>query len=360
MTHVFQIHSPLTYAGAVHYIHVKNLPLENCVFLCWRGADQLIDVDVKHVIYHYAVDNIDFAHALSFKLNELKKIRDCQIKAKAFRSWFKSIVSDEFIYYVPHLSYIRDRLIVQENKCKGYYFLEEGLGVYNPLIHQERLDKYNERGVNNLKNKLKSHLIFGCDVSINEGVYFIYDKFLGAIGYTKNSFLHFPKRLLVGLPFKNKRPVPEVEHLFVFDNFINENSVQTKLYFEVIQLLFEKLDLKKVKTIHFKVHPAILHSSIHNELVKQQIQHGEKNTSIHFIELDTQQSIEELAISNRDTLTIYGIYSASLFYAHESGASTYLLTNELMKRDPLFKKYIMKHFPPVFLNLAESNAFKLH
>lgn len=359
MTHVFQIHSPLTYAGAVHYISVKNLALEDCLFLCWRGAEGLIDIDVEHCIYSYAIENIDFAHELSFKIKEVEKIKASQEKVKRFKSWFNSIIKNEFIYYVPHLSYIRDRLIVKQKECKGYYFLEEGLGVYNPLIHQERVDKYNERGVNIIKNKLKSHLIFGCDVAINEGVYFVYDKFLGAIGYTENAFFDFPKKQIIGLPFKEKQPNAEVEHLFVFDNFINDQSVQTKLYFDVIHMLFSRLNEEKVKTIHYKIHPAIKNDVFHLNYLKDEINHAEETTSVNFKELDIQQSIEELAISNRGNITVYGVYSASLFYANECGASTYLLTNHLMQLDPLFNNYINKYFPPVFRNLATTNAFNL-
>lgn len=124
-------------------------------------------------------------------------------------------------------------------------------------------------------------------------------------------------------------------------------------------MLFSRLNEEKIKTIHYKIHPAIKNDVFHLNYLKDEINHAEETTSVNFKELDIQQSIEELAISNRGNITVYGVYSASLFYANECGASTYLLTNHLMQLDPLFNNYINKYFPPVFRNLATTNAFNL-
>ena len=362
MHHIFQVHNFISVSLAREYIKKHCLPFNKCVFIYWRGSNiykkKTDEFEWKE--YTFAQKNIDFREFTDYSLIDFSKIFQYKKIIREFNHWIKKVCRGEaFLFYTPHLAYVRDRIIISQKKCQGFFFIEEGLMSYHTKISNHKLTE-----IITFKEKIKSVIIFNNFIYLKESIFPEGKKFKGAISISKESFKGFQNQIIVGIPFEKKEYPEELENILILDDYRNEKDVYEKNYYSVINLLLNQIVFTNKKNIYFKVHPGFEKDKNALKKISLYLKSKEQELNIKIIKLSKSYSLENIAFSLGNKVSFYGVYSAAMLYAHFCNSNTFFYTHELAKIDLNFSKLVnhnsdsyANNIPIYFSKIASKNKY---
>lgn len=362
MLHVFQVHSSITVLAAYKLIEIRNIKAEECIFLFWRGADKLKikNQNLTWINYTYAEQNIDFKYFLDFRVFDFAKLINRRKKIKIFKKWIGTIFKNKsYYYYTPHINPVRDRIIVDNKKCKKLFYFEEGLMSYHSTDFMDNSLKSHGL-INTLKNHIKAILLFK---NPNYSGYSLFDKhkkLTKVFSFNVKSFLSFKNREVIGLPFVTQNIFQECFHVLVIDDYRDPNIVDSNNYFKIISRILSSIRAKK---IHYKPHPSIIANKKDYEKLKRFISSQELKLKIKIVEISQGISLENLAFTYKEKISFYGVFSATLLYTFLCNAKTFFSLYQLALIDKSFNQILRQNnksmsFPKYYLELARKFNFK--
>lgn len=358
MYYIFQVHNFISLSVAKKYILIHKLKKSKCILIYWRAIEnyKLKDDELKWVRYYYAAENIDFRFYTDFHIFDYKTYLRNKKAIIKFNLWIQRLTNKEsFIYFTPHLAYVRDRVFVKNKKCKGFYYLEEGLMSYHVKINENQLK------IRSIKNFIINILIFNKHIYLGESIFPELRKLKGHIGLNKHSFSGFKKRILIGLPFDKVDVANKFETIIVLENYKLE-MFSEKIYFKLIDYILSQPVIEKSNIIHYKPHPMITEypeeeKKIHSYFKKKSVAFKKSINP-----LPKNIALETIAFNFGPKVNFIGVSSAALLYAYFCNAKIYFLTHLLAERDKNFRKFINHKsdkypglIPNFFLNIAFKN-----
>ncbi len=316
MKHLFFVHSPITKLMAYQVIKEKDYDFKDVVFLIDR-----IKLDTSSKVKEYQ---------FPFRIYP---INDLEVSLYFYKNWknlsqlnhfIQEITeSQNFYFYATKAQSNYFYLVINNNKCEGYYFIEEGMAAYNEQYwHNKKKELY-------LRQLLYNLNFNGKVPSVKHFFDFAHSKYKGCFGLLDDAFKGFPNREILNLPFQKKDNLCNYKEIIVFDAALEFHYLSAEVLEKSIELLFQILVEKGIDKCHFKLHPAqkdISIGIIMSLILKFQSQ-------ITFFKIPAEIILEEIAVSSLGS-SFYICTSSIGLYAHIAGRKVYSWSSFVQKFIP--------------------------
>ncbi len=128
MTHIFYIHSNITYLAALSIIEMKEI--DNPVLIFGRNYKcKYIENQFKKIYLDVEVDSLNNVPSSGERFLIFKKWR----ALKKFNAIIDQNTQGSFTCYLPHAKIFLMQLFVMHKKCIEYNILDEGMLCYTSL-----------------------------------------------------------------------------------------------------------------------------------------------------------------------------------------------------------------------------------
>lgn len=218
---------------------------------------------------------------------------------------------DVFIY---HSGTLTSDILVADRRCRGYWFVEEGLVAYTRGLAAEKVVR--SRSV----SFLESCLFPFCAHRLSKLKFNRRAKsYRGAFASCKEAFREFPERTVIGLPFAKLDSVPpECRNVIVFDGGILSEDEEK----ENFELHLREIVKRREPVAHYKFHPAW------DEAKKARFREWfrgtlEKQYGIRIVELRSDMILENLAFTLKEALSVHILVSSAGFYSALCGCDVF-------------------------------------
>lgn len=331
MKHIFTIHSHITFLAAIGTIVHENLRTDNVVLICGSGYQPIVNNRFKGKIVH------SYDH-LEATFSWWKKIQHFNYTKSVNRYITNLTQSESYIAYVDLMS-VFNRYLVMNPMCEKFHVIEEGIVNYADYddfmlwTADLRLFEWQWSGLNAFKQMLNAsvRLIRGRSLRllampIHPNLYTLH-RGVNAYCFSENAFQYtrpFQKKILEWDTLSQYIYIEESFYsdgawFWIGDTLCKSYSISMSHYENALQQLLAKLNPKKEERILYlkfrgpesdKEKALTLHYLAQYNFKVTQIEH---NTNM------------ELVFLNHKNLTVCGITSSLLIYAHLMGHSTHSL-----------------------------------
>ncbi len=248
-------------------------------------------------------------------------------------------IKGSYCCYLPNTNNFIMQAIISKSNCKEYNIIDEGLMSY--LDPKFFIKKTNPLYKNQFFFKKILKFFFHFNRSI------VYKNIKAKSGFiylfNKSDFSN-----TINPVIKIEYPILEIdivpmdnEHVFVFDNSIQDNVIDEIDFYILIRKIFA--DIKLIK-LYIKFHPA-------QNNIESIITHL-TNLEINFEILPMDLPLELVFVKSKN-MTIYGIWSSLLFYAAISKHHSISFINIASKISVKAKEWSKYNVPMVFHNIVE-------
>ena len=337
MKHIFFVHTPVTYLGAVAVIQHLNLTKQEAIIFF-----QSFKTTAAENSNLYSTVSIE---AFFSEGNFFKKISSVftgfGISKKFDKLVSEAVKGEKFIAYIPVVTFIH-KLLITHQKCAGFNFIEEGLAQY---YKEDTLESINPLYS---KKSWRSSLISHFRASINElyllargynfkllSLPFSYScyhavKGVQFYGYSTDSFplAHPDRRTILPLISNNAALLQQALQLNLDNSFIwigdpgvIHHGFSKQIYLQGIT--DGCISFLKEKNIHF------IFIKFHRDEPMSLRKEVEKLFLVHEIEtvIIPDTAIMELYLATAVNASLFGIYSSLLYYAAIMGHTSYSVFN---------------------------------
>jgi hypothetical protein len=331
MKHIFWIHSSTAYYTSLAIIKEKRLNYSDIILLLDRNYKNKYDFDYKFTEY----DVLKFSKMLSpFKLQTLFKIK--YITGKLDEFLLNICRGVDFFVYIPQLSHPVFQIIITNEKCKGYSFVEEGVANYkffllnNPPIVFPFFKKNAIRFVNLFLSRVNlNNSFFGLLKKVDfVPSYFLLDNCLNELRsniFNKSIFIKWEIHP-ISFQFNQNIPVIILSPLVEYELINKSNFI---LGISII------IDVINSNDVYIKFHP-FQSDEIINDVINIVKMKG-KNDLI----IPNDEPFEQI-ILQYPQLKIYGFESSLLFYAKilSGHSEVFSVSNFIEKVDSTYHEYV--------------------
>lgn len=336
MKHIFLVHTPITYLGALRIIQHLNIEKNDAIFL-FQSFRPNIEINE-----HYKGIQIDGHYAGSnFLKKALKRTVNFSITAKFDKLITKVSEGETFTAYIPVVTFIH-KLLITHKYCVRFNFFEEGLAQY---YKEETLESINAAYSKlswrvsisgHFKNTLRDMYLMARGYNLKlMALPFSYScyhavKHVYFYGYSADAFplVENGRRIIIPLHTddfsfipKNPKLILDNSFIWIGDPGVVHYGYDKEVYLQGIRNgCISLLKKKNINRIFIKFHrdePAVLRKEIEAvfELYKIQV----------IIIPDTE--ILELYLPGAVNVTLIGVYSSLLYYAAIMGQASYSVFN---------------------------------
>lgn len=342
MFHIFHLHSHITFLVAKKYIQDKDINLENCVFVYFRGYCPPVEFNfLCNKCLSFPQDILSDGFSRLFQgFNITASIRNLH-SIDAFIN--EKVGNDSFYYYLPNaVTADFSSAVISSRQCLGYYFLEEGSGSYLP-------DNILPEFATGLGKKLFYHcflnIFFHRFYCVRRTCFFHKNhKYSGTISTSNDCFPDMPgERIVINDIFSDAGVTYTPDVILSIDG-----SLPTFFELDSIRALFANLKtILKGKTIAFKFHPLFYNRPELTKSYRTIISSAFGDTAY---ELPNDCILENVLFANQ-RIEFYSDYSSIAIYASRFGVKCYSYCNLLYPFDKnnLYRAHVEK-CPAVITN----------
>ncbi len=310
MKHIFFINSNITGICAYNTIIDLLNRDEDVIVLLVRNTKWQFDT--------YKARVLDISRLLRFCYNKLPQIRSCNdiITALSLKKGLKKYVSElvegkEFIMYIPQYHSLIASSFCNHKLCKGYYYLEEGIGAYGSISWNKKAMGYSSL-----------YRLF----SFMTGVpyYFAYhtnNKMKGVICLNENAFPWYKgNRILNSCVYNGNKDHYRIERsIIILPPLTGDVSRIMQLVSELISYLL----MKKERPIAIKFHPRTGNEERNNlkmfmsSLSGMEIEVFPDDYIVEFNLMEIESALYSVAV--KSSLLVYAlIFGRDAFYVDHS------------------------------------------
>ena len=217
---------------------------------------------------------------------------------------------DIFIY---HSGSLTSDILVCSRKCRGYWFVEEGLVAYTQHLAAEKPER-------SLPVYLsESYLLPFCAHKLSKWRFNRRSElYRGTFASCPEAFPEFPERTVIGLPFSELETTPpDCRNVIVFDGGILSPD-EEKANFE---LHLQRISERKEPVACYKFHPAW--DEAKKALFREWFRDLERKYGIGIVELPSDLILENLAFTLKEKLSVHVLISSVGFYSALCGCHVY-------------------------------------
>ena len=310
MKHIFFINSNITGICAYNTIIDLHNRDEDVIVLLVRNTKWQFDTGKARIL--------DISRLLRFCYNILPQIRSFSdiIKALSLKKRLKKYVSGlvegkDFKMYIPQYHSIIASSFCNHKLCKGYYYLEEGIGAYGSISWNKKAMGYSSL-----------YRLF----SVMTGVpyYFAYhtnNKMKGVICLNENAFPWYKgNRILNCCVFNgNNNQYKKERNIIILPPLTGDVSVIIQTISELLRYLLEH----NRKPIAIKFHPRTGNEERNNlklvmsSLVKKDIEVLPDNYIVEFNLMKNESALYSVAV--KSSLLVYALnFGRDAFFVFQS------------------------------------------
>ena len=331
VSHIFYIHSNITYLASLSVIQEENL--QNPLLLFGRKyTNELITNDFHKIYLDHSIDVLNdisssgcpwlvFKYATS--LRHLKQI-------------ISKYSKEGYVCYLPHVKNFLMQYFVMHKACRQFSIIEEGLLSYTnskSIVKQTNrkfTDTFSGRIIRFLKyvNHANSSSVYFPIKARLTGVHLFFNH-RNENGDQKIKLLNWPN-LKVKIPDFNNRKI------FIIDNLESNNFLDIKNYLSVYRSVFKEF---YQSDLDIKFHPANSPSLDIIHLLDEQ--------RINYRLIDPNIPLELVFLKSK-FLKVYGLFSSLLFYASLMGHESVSFAKHAEQFDERISPMMKKLMPAVF------------
>ena len=336
MKHIFIIHSHTVFLTAMGVIELEKLPSCDVVFVYGRNYNQ------NFLTLPFKTYDISDCYErckriiLSISKRVLINYKGIRNETEFIDSFIDKEINDDFILYVPHLSFPLFQLFATNKNCKSCKFIQEGgrtgivvqegsdpfiLNVYNWIFLRKntRLWRTNKWLISNIKDFVRSPI----ETYSIDSNFFCYLK-------VPNHVVKWPVPQTSLLAFNQDDPI------FIFEGIIELGAIERDVYLNSIKRQIS--DCAKAHN-YVRFHPNQKPNDV--EAIRKMFM----NQGCECEELAPKIPFEVILIQNKN-LKIYGHASSLLYFARSLGHQVVSYERDLLS-SKLYTKYLKRNFGPV-------------
>lgn len=318
MKHLFYIHSSITFLVATKI--VAQLDKSDCVFL-W-GRNFKATTTIKHFEF-------PFVHLPKEYFSATLKFWETRKKVLEMDQWLNIVTEGhDFMYYTPQSGTNFFYVLIENNGCKGYNYIEEGRGSY---FSKEQLD--NKKKPSALRDILYRLNFKGRSPSVKHFFDFSHNKFKAAYGLSQHTFPDLQEKVILDIPFEKKEFAGQFDYILVPEPLVEFGIVSAATYQQTIIYLMEWAIKKGLKIVHVKYHPGQKQTI---ELMREIYNQYKDQVTVE--EIPSDWSLEEMAVSTAANFVI--ITSSVGIYASLANRTVFSLAEQVIKLDPTYQKAV--------------------
>lgn len=238
--HIFYVHSHITYAIALAILEAKKIDLNHAIFLYPNRYQPRLNQ-----AYKFIKSPAEFEKFSDFTFNFFKLTK----QINNFKKWLQKNDIDTFKTYIPHKQIATVKLLIAQEGCLSYSFIEEGGASYikNNLAHS----------IGSIKHKTKSMLYpwnkFGPSYFFDERYEYLFCAKEKAFFDLPRKYILNPKfDILFGIEDNN---LESNSHVFALTPLLPLNKISNELGSAYTASLIESLNKTQGATIYYKLHP---------------------------------------------------------------------------------------------------------
>lgn len=327
MKHLFVVHSNITYLAALGVICKENLPLEDVIIVSDMYERR------EPVLCHYIAIQKPISHCIYTPTAVLRPFKYVDKIVDSLTQ------GQPFTLYVALFSKLQ-RIIVSNDNCIGFHFIEEGLSNYcakAPLrISLAFIDEHRAFRNKTIKNFISDLLLLikGYNSKI-QSFPFLYD---GYANIENVKFYGFDDETFTGIKNVDVISLQEIISRFQFqsnyhfDNehlWIGSSAVVTKYqtienYLNAIKIgVVENLVKQRVTKVYLKFHPMECQFSKDgtiNLFLKHNIE----------VEIIPDNVVLEIELMDSKDTTLWGVDSSLMYYVAKMGVKCNSIVNYLI------------------------------
>ncbi|PWJ40915.1 hypothetical protein [Sediminitomix flava] len=316
--HLFWVQSHITYIMANSIIAHENLNKDHCVFMLWRGYQLPEDNTISSFDYPFLPtrENNPFDHGKRF----WKSWKNVRLSDKSILS---ACDNHPFIFYAVDLLPDEVSLIINMKKCRGYYFMEEGLYSYYPLSYLDKIFTKKEK-----RNNWKWQFVDGLNTFFRRYKADLYHfntvnkKYNGSFGMSEYSFSELPNKAVVRPQWGKSEKTESISHLIIFSPEVYNGYISFEAYTKGFTRFVSENCLKG-EVYHYKFHPNQYMSEEEISNFRLFFMQLEESYNCKFIECNPSLVVENLVFMHQSNLTVYTTLSSLAFYTYILGAKVY-------------------------------------
>ena len=321
MKHLFLVHSHITDLVAQQVVIQKKLPSTEVVFLLSRKHQSAFPCQVEFPYTHYPQDS--FGVSFLFWKNRLR--------VENLDEWLDELSKGEdFIFYTPQSGMNYFYLITSHVNCKGFAYIEEGLGSYKTfkeIASKKKPFWLRDRWYDlNFKNRAPS---------IKHFFDLRHKKYLGCFAISKHAFPDLEHKTVLKLPFKKQKFKEDYQHLIVLGPYVEYGEVGQAVFLASFRDLLDWMVKNKIQNAHIKHHPAQ-----DNEQSIAPIDEILKSyqDQISVITMGAEVVLENIAINT--SAQFYIVLGSIGIYADIAGNQVFSFAHKIVEKDPSFQRFL--------------------
>lgn len=320
MTHLFFVHSNATHRCALGVIQLKQLPGNDCVFVCARDF-------VCPGIPDEAVQSGSSFRDRVGGMGSVMEVLRSRDKTKAADSEITELAQNKpFHAYIPHSYYPPIQWALSHPLCQGFSYIEEGVTSYFAFGEIERA--YPPRQPP-LKAGVLCKLLYG--KRLPKVYHFFQNGYSQAYGFSEKSFPGWPRRITLESPnylAVSGNRVKSSAPILVFDAVVELGMVGVGALKQGVRDFLLKLFDTGVGHLRYKLHPGQGEESL--AALREVLDAMASRMKLQ--ELGRAVSLEE--IFGEEECDVYVLNSAAGIYAAQSGLRTFTINAFVLKYDP--------------------------
>lgn len=330
MKHIFTIHSPITFLISLAIIEYKHIKKADVVFLSRS--------------YKVPLNNFTVLKSFSERNNNIfKKLLNINAP-KSIDKYIKNNLNDEeFILYADLMNH-ENRVLITNNKCKGFNFIEEGMASYvssdsleyftineSKIPYRIHFPKDIKAVIKGINRVIRGYSTRISALPINPSTYTFF-KEVQFYSFSEDCFPHAMKDKKHVIDFSFIKPYNHLlsnhislknEIIWIDDSFAKSFNIDVNIYYKAIDAflkLFNKKSSCVGNRVYIKMRPDAQNNSM-SFLTDKLVANG-----YTFSILPNDIIIESLLL-NSDNCTVIGGVSSTLYYANLMNHISYSIFN---------------------------------
>ena len=250
--------------------------------------------------------------------------------------------------YFPHLWYDSWVMVIKHHRCKGYYFIEEGVASYAAGANQTALDYLADKTISRSKNWIARLAGPRGYPSAHRATFLITDKFRGAFVWNRYLFPFSKIRLNIGKPRFRPETLFEASFPLVpYENTVASGFMGVKEFVRIFDRLFEFLLSKGVGGVNVKFHPSQKDGAEEFKLLLD-LKKTYEARGFFVNQLPSDTCMEAVLSQSCGKMPVFFLVSSVGLYAHLFGGQAF----SLLELAPKEVRDILRSRLPAFLQDA--------
>ena len=339
--HLFVVNNYFLFLMYRRIIRLYNWNPQDCLFVTVRNF-RLPDEFIRE-----GFRSIDLPDAVSFASKSwcLKHLfrpwKAWRIKKNIHAAIDARSGGRDYDIFIYHSGSLTSDILAGSRKCRGYWFVEEGLVAYTQHLATEKPER------STLVYLLESYLLPCCAHKLSKWRFNRRSElYRGTFASCPEAFPEFPERTVIGLPFSELETTPpDCRNVIVFDGGILSLD-EEKANFEIH---LQRISERKEPVACYKFHPAW--DEAKKALFREWFRDLERKYGLGIVELPSDLILENLAFTLKEKLSVHVLISSVGFYSALCGCHVYTSVKHF--------DHVLRRWNGIYGNLAPDIAGRM-